>query len=61
MNAKRPVGPQLMGNRVGMSSTFASALLRQLRRERDLVDRAIIALTELARTRQSRDRRPTRN
>jgi hypothetical protein len=35
--------------------------LKKLRRERYLVERAIIALTEISRTRQSRDRRAIRN
>jgi hypothetical protein len=35
--------------------------LKRLRRERHLVERAIIALTEVSRVRGSRDRRATRN
>jgi hypothetical protein len=43
------------------SSTIASARLKQLRRERLLVEKAIIALTELSRARQSRGRRTSRH
>jgi hypothetical protein len=45
------------GNDLGGFLTLANARLKKLRRERLLVERAIIALTELSRARHSRDRR----
>jgi hypothetical protein len=41
--------------------TLASARLKRLRRERYLIEQAIIALTEVARSRQPRDRRARLN
>jgi hypothetical protein len=37
---------------------FVSKRLRKLRRERRLIDRAIVSLMEIARVRQTRYRRP---
>ncbi len=46
---------------VPKSTEIVQARLKKLRRERHLVQRAILALTEISRTRQSRDRRANRN
>jgi len=53
--------PQAPGNDLGGFLTIANVRLKKLRRERLLVERAIIALTELSRARQSRPRRANRN
>jgi hypothetical protein len=51
MNRKAELSRKSPGNE------FVDARLRKLRRERHLVERAILVLTEISRTRQSRDRR----
>jgi hypothetical protein len=62
MNTKAELAPKLPGNDLGGGSLMlVSARLKKLRRERHLVERAIIALTEVSRKRQSRDRRGNRN
>jgi hypothetical protein len=55
MNQKAQLVPKLPGNE------FVDARLKKLRRERYLVQRAILVLTSIARTRQVRDRRASRN
>jgi len=55
MNRKAEFGPKPPG------WTLVDARLKKLRREHHLVQRAILALTEISRTRQSRDRRAGRN
>ena len=60
MNAKETLVPRSPGSDLG-SLTRASARLKELRRERHLVERAIMALTEVARSRQSRYRRTARH
>jgi len=47
-------------NDSGEFLTFVSMRLKELRRERDLVERAIVALTAVSRVRQSRGRRSGR-
>jgi hypothetical protein len=49
------------GNDLDLGWMLVDARLKKLRRERHLVERAIVALTEISRTRQSRDRRANRN
>ncbi len=60
MNSKVELGPKSLGNDLG-GSTAVSRRLKKLRREHHLVERAILALTEVSRARESRDRRAHRN
>ncbi len=55
MNPKAQLVPKPLGNE------FVDARLKKLRRERYLVERAILVLSSLARSRQLRDRRASRN
>jgi hypothetical protein len=55
MNSKADLAPQPEGNE------FVDARLKKLRRERQLIERAIIALTEISRTRQSPYRHVNQN
>jgi hypothetical protein len=55
MNQKAEPVPKPTG------SEFVDARLKKLRRERYLVERAILVLTSIARTRQLRGRRASRN
>jgi hypothetical protein len=61
MNAKRGLVPRPPGNDLSGSFKLASARLKRLRRERQLIEQAIVALTEVARSRQPRDRRARLN
>jgi hypothetical protein len=61
MNMKSDSVSRSLGNDLGGSMLLVDARLRKLRRERRLVERAIIALTEVSRARESRERRATRN
>lgn len=61
MNIKSDFVSKPLGNDLGGSMLLVDARLKKLRRERRLVERAIIALTEVSRTRESRERRATRN
>jgi hypothetical protein len=61
MNMKSDFVSKSLGNDLGGSMLLVDARLKKLRRERRLVERAIIALTEVSRTRESRERRATRN
>ena len=54
MNPKAELAPRSLGNDLGGFLTLLSVRLKRLRRQRQLVERAITALTELSRTRQSR-------
>jgi hypothetical protein len=60
MDLKAELAPKSPGNDLGKGWTLVDARLRKLRRERRLVERAIVALTEMSRTRQSRARRAHR-
>ncbi len=60
MHPKARLGKKSLQSGSGEFLTFISSRLKKLRSERDLVDRAIVALTEIARGRQSRGRRPGR-
>jgi hypothetical protein len=51
--AAKPLGTRLVGGRI-----LLDARLQKLRRERHLVEKAITALSELFRMRQSRRRAP---
>lgn len=67
MNTKAELALMPTDNGLGGSLRFRNAGLRlgmrlkKLRRERHLVERAIIALTEISRTRELRGRRASRN
>ena len=61
MNTKVELAPKSPESGLGESLVLVTARLKKLRRERHLVERAIIALTEVSRARQSRDRRASRN
>jgi hypothetical protein len=67
MNIKAELALRPPGNGLGgpfklvNTEILASVRLKKLRRERQLVERAIIALTEVSRARESRDRRAARN
>ncbi len=61
MNRKPEIAPKSPGNDLDLGWMLVDARLKKLRRERHLVERAILALTEISRTRQSRDRRASRN
>jgi hypothetical protein len=61
MNIKSDFVLKSLGNDFGGSMLLVDARLKKLRRERRLVERAIIALTEVSRTRESRERRASRN
>jgi hypothetical protein len=61
MITKGELAPKLPGDHRDEFWTLANARLKKLRRERLLVERAILALTELARARQSRPRPASRN
>jgi hypothetical protein len=61
MNMKSDFVSKSLGNDLGGSMLLVDARLKKLRRERRLVERAIIALTEVSRTRESRERRAARN
>lgn len=60
MNTKVDFAPKSAGNHLGGSWMLVEARLKRLRRERRLVQRAIIALTEISRARGSRERRSAR-
>lgn len=49
------------GSELGQFTAVMSIRLKVLRRERDLVERAIVALTKISQARESRDRRTTRH
>jgi hypothetical protein len=60
--APKPPGNGLGGPfRLVNTGILVSVRLKKLRRERQLVVRAIIALTEVSRARESRDRRAAQN
>lgn len=61
MNMKAELGQKSPGRDVGGLSGAVSTRLRKLRRERALVRRAIAALTQISRARESRDRRGIRS
>jgi hypothetical protein len=61
MNTKVELDPKALGTAIGDRSKFVEARLRRLRQERRLVERAILALTQVSRSRESRSRRPTRH
>ena len=62
MNTKAELAPKLRGSKLGVSSLMlVNMRLKKLRGERHLVQRAILALTEISRARESRDRRAGRN
>jgi hypothetical protein len=48
------------GNGLDGPLTVVTMRLKKLRHERNLVERAIVALTQIARTRESRDKRAPR-
>jgi len=58
MYTKAELGLRSLQSDSGEFLALISVRLKKLRRERDLVDRAIVALTEISRGRQSRRRRP---
>ncbi len=60
MNTKAELALMPPGHGLGKASLLVNMRLKRLRRERHLVERAIIALTEVSRARESRDRRSTR-
>jgi hypothetical protein len=60
MNSRVELGPKSQGYDLGISA-LVSVRLKKLRRERHLIERAILALTELSRARESRVRRALRN
>jgi hypothetical protein len=61
MSAKAELPPKPPGNSLVGGWAVIDVRLKKLRRERHLVERAILALTEISRTRQLRDRRASRN
>ena len=61
MNTNGELSPSAPGNHLGGSLALVTARLTKLRHERQLIERAILALTEIARERQSRHRRATRH
>ncbi len=61
MHSKAELGPNSPQSEASEFFMFVSLRLKKLRRERDLVEKAIVALTEISRVRQSRGRRPGRN
>jgi hypothetical protein len=61
MGQKEEFAPKLVANNFGSSLTLAGARLKKLRKERRLVERAIVALTEVSRSRESRERRAIRD
>jgi hypothetical protein len=60
MNMKSDFVSKSLVNDLGGSMLLVDARLKKLRRERRLVERAIIALTEVSRTRESRESRERR-
>jgi hypothetical protein len=54
MNPKAELAPKSLGNDLGGFLALVSTRLKRLRRQRQLVERAITALTGLSQTRQSR-------
>jgi hypothetical protein len=60
MNTNGELAPRSPDDDLGGPLTLVSARLKKLRRERILVERAIMALTEVARTRHLRDRQAAR-
>lgn len=60
MNTKAEPALKPQGHGLGGALTLVDMRLKKLRRERDLVERAILALSEISRTRQSRFRRASR-
>jgi hypothetical protein len=54
MNPKAELARESLGNDLGGFLALVSTRLKRLRRQRQLVERAINALTVLSRTRQSR-------
>ena len=61
MNMKSDFSAKSLGNDSGGPMLVVDARLKKLRRERRLVERAINALTEVSRNRESRERRSTRS
>ncbi len=61
MNTNGQFASQSPVNELSRSLTLASERLKKLRRERLLVEKAIMAMTELSRARQSRNRPGTRS
>jgi hypothetical protein len=61
MNTKWELVPTSPESRVGGYLTVANIRLKKLRHERHLVEKAIIALTQIARSRELRDRRAMRH
>jgi hypothetical protein len=61
MNMKAVPALASQGRDAVGSSILVSARLKKLRHERHLVERAIVALTEISRTRHSRNKRTSRN
>ena len=57
MNQKAETASKSPGNCLGEDWSFLDAQLNKLRRERRLIERAIVILTEVSRTRQARARR----
>jgi hypothetical protein len=61
MNTKQAAAWKSPGNQGGAYLMLVGARLKKLRRERQLVERAIIALTEVSKLRQPRERRTPRS
>jgi hypothetical protein len=61
MNTNRGLALESPVSDLAVPLTLVSERLKKLRRERQLVQKAILALTEVSRARQLRDRRATRN
>jgi hypothetical protein len=60
MDTKAELGPKSPHCDPGEFLTFVNLRLKKLRHELDLVERAIVALTEVSRGRQSRGKRSAR-
>ena len=60
MHWKAELGPNSPQSDASEFLVFIGLRLKKLRRERELVERAIVALTEIFRVRQSRARRSGR-
>jgi hypothetical protein len=61
MNTKPEQTPNTPVISPGGLSMFANARLKKLRHERQLIERAILALTDIVQTRRARARRGIRN
>jgi len=60
-NTKSDLAPQSSENDPGEFLAVVDMRLKKLRRERHLVERAIVVLTQISRARESRDRRASRS